>query len=95
MNKDDNKTLRTRYTTQSCVIVADRDGVKKYVSKNFPNLFQYTVKLEDARQFKDAYEAHGFIDSFRDSKFNIINPQVISVTHIHVLNKGEIESERV
>ena len=93
MNKDDNKTLRTKYTTQSCVIVADRDGVKKYVSKNFPSLFQYTVKLEDARQFNDAYKAHGFIDSFKDGKFNIINPQVISVTHTHVLNKGDINSD--
>ena len=93
MSKDDNKTLRTRYTNQSCVIVADRDGVKKYVSKNFPSLFQYTVKLEDAKTFVCFYNAHNFIKSFNGSKFEIISPQVISVTHTHTLNKGEINNE--
>ena len=91
--KDDNKALRTKYTTQTCVIVADRDGVKKYISKKFPNLFQYTVKLEDAKQFKDAYEAHDFIDSFKGWKFDIINPQVISVTQTHMLNKMEMNND--
>lgn len=90
---DDNKTLRNRYTTQSYVIVADRDGVKKYVSKNFPNLFQYTVKLEDAKTFVCFCNAHNFIKSFNGSKFEILNPQVVSITHTHVLNKGEINSD--
>ena len=89
----DNKVLRTEYKTQSCVIVAERDGVLKYVSKKFPNLFQYTIKLSDAKQFMDAYKAYEFIEAYKykNSKFEIINPQVATVEHSHKLKHIEVK----
>jgi len=87
----DNKALRTEYKTQSCVIVAERDGVLKYISKKFPNLFQYTIKLSDAKQFLDAYKAHEFIEAYKNSKFEIINPQVVTIEHSHKLKYIELK----
>ncbi len=74
-----NKDLRPSFKKQYCVIVAKRDGVLKYVSKKFPNLFLYTVKLEDAKSFQDVYEASDFIKQFKDSKYEIEEPQIIDV----------------
>lgn len=87
-NKINNKTLRTQYKTYNCVIVAKHDGVTKYISKSFPNLFQYTVKLQDAYVFKCAYDAETFIEYFCDTKFKIIDPKIIVVIHTHKLDSN-------
>lgn len=47
----DNRTLEKESNSSFYVIVADRDGVKKYVSRDFPRPFQYTVKISKAQRF--------------------------------------------
>ena len=46
------------------VIEAGRDHVRKYVSKGFPRVFQYTVKLSKARRFETEERAMEFIRGF-------------------------------
>lgn len=61
------------------VIVAERDGVKKYVSRDFPRLFQYTIKISKARRFNTKEKAHEFVDQFKSYREPINNPEVKEV----------------
>ena len=86
---DDNKTLRTKnISNNTYVIVATRDGVDKYVSKDFPQPFQYTVKLEKAKSFTSIDLAKRFLDENEEmglKKNVIINPRIKTVIHTHEL----------
>ena len=60
----DNKTLRTYHSQIKCVIVTKRDGVDKYISKEYfrKHAFQYTIKLNKAMVFEDVYKANRFME---------------------------------
>lgn len=60
----DNKTLRKMETKDSYVIIVMRDGVFKYVSKEYHkhNAFQYTVLLTKALRFRTESQAYKFIE---------------------------------
>ena len=60
---DSNKVLQTNYINSFWVIVADRDGVRKYVSKNFPKTFPYTIKLNKAQVFSTQDQAMRFVNN--------------------------------
>lgn len=77
----DNKRLRTEEESIFYVIVADRDGVKKYVSKTYPKEFAYTVVLKQAEKFHSVAQAESFIRQFNDlGKYVIRNPKVTAVS---------------
>lgn len=72
-----NKELQTKSTHSFYVIIADRDGVRKYISKSFPNLFQYTISLSKAQRFDSVERADQFIEGFNDyGKYVIENPEI-------------------
>ena len=73
------------------VIEAGRDHVRKYVSKDFPRVFQYTVKLSKARRFETEERAMEFIRGFNDfGKFTIVQPVVKKVCRtFSVVQEGE------
>lgn len=77
---ESNKVLQTENINSFFVIIADRDGVKKYISKAFPRLFQYTIKLNQAQRFDTEEQANKFITGFNDyGKYVIDNPEVRTV----------------
>lgn len=71
-----NRDLRTTYENISYVIVADRDGCRKYVSRHFPGLFQYTVKLDQAKRFRCTEDAEKFLEWYSSSPSHIVNPVI-------------------
>lgn len=73
------------------VIEAERNRVRKYVSKDFPRVFQYTVKLSKARRFETEERAMEFIRGFNDyGKFAIVQPVVRKVCRtFSVVQEGE------
>lgn len=83
---DSNKILHTEEVGNFFVIIADRDGVRKYVSKAFPRLFQYTIKLSQAQRFNTEEQAFKFINGFNDyGKYVIYNPEIKKVERIFKL----------
>lgn len=71
------RPLETRSVHTFYVIAADRDGMRKYISKDFPRLFQYTIKISKARRFQTEEQAKNFIRSFNEyGKYIIKNPVV-------------------
>lgn len=68
-----NRDLRTTYQSTSYVIVVDRDGVRKYISKDFPRDFAYTIKLDKAKRFHRIEDAEVFIEDFH---LDCINPVI-------------------
>lgn len=76
----DNRTLETESVSSFFVIVADRDGSRKYVSKAFPRIFQYTIKINQAQRFNNEEQANKFITGFNDyGKYIIENPEIKKV----------------
>lgn len=59
------------------VIEADRDGQRKYVNKNFPNIFQYTKKVLQAQRFYSEERAMKFIEDFNSGERYIIENPII------------------
>lgn len=75
MNKLERESVSYFY-----VIEADRDGQRKYVNKNFPNIFQYTKKILQAQRFYSEERALQFIDDFNSvGRYVIENPTVKKV----------------
>lgn len=60
----DNKELRKNSENHFYVVIAKRDGVKKYVSRKHPNLFSYTVKLNEAMRFPNKDKANEYADFY-------------------------------
>jgi len=58
----DNRELRKNSERYFYVIIVKRDGVYKYVSRKYPNLFQYTVKLNESMRFSSEDAAQRFIE---------------------------------
>lgn len=56
---DDNKALRTTHSSTQYVITTKREGVTKYVSRDYlkKHSFHYTVKLNQAKRFQDRKQA--------------------------------------
>lgn len=70
----DNKKLQTEYISSHYVIIADRDGTRKYISRDFPRTFPFTIKLNKAKKFKSQQKAEIFIDKFNlNGKYPINN----------------------
>jgi hypothetical protein len=77
---DNNKILQTENINSFFVIVADRDGVRKYISRTFPRVFQYTIKLNQVQRFNTEEQANKFIKGFNDyGKYVIENPKIRKV----------------
>lgn len=73
----DNRSLEKESIGSFYVIIADRDGVKKYISRSFPKPFQYTVKINKARRFNTEEQAWGYINNFNEfGRYSIVNPEV-------------------
>lgn len=84
----DNRTLEKESNSSFYVIVADRDGVKKYVSRYFPRPFQYTVKISKAKRFYTKDKAQDFIDGFNEyGKYLIANPEIKEVIRRFILSE--------
>lgn len=83
-----NKAIEKESISTFYIIVAERDGIKKYVSRDFPRLFQYTVKISKARRFNTVEKAYEFIDDFNNyGKYFIINPEVKKVIRKFILEE--------
>lgn len=75
-----NKALETESVNTFYVITADRDGIRKYISRDFPRLFQYTVKISKARRFHTEEQAQDFLNGFnRYGKYTILNPEITKI----------------
>lgn len=73
----DNRTLERESIGSFYVIIADRNGVKKYISRAFPKPFQYTVKINKARRFNIEEQAWEYINNFNEfGRYSIVNPEV-------------------
>lgn len=84
----DNRILEKESNSSFYVIVADRDGVKKYVSRDFPRPFQYTVKISKAHRFYTKDKAQDFIDGFNEcGKYLIVNPKIKEVIRQFILSE--------
>lgn len=76
----DNRTLEKEGVSCFYVIIADRDGVKKYISRSFPKPFQYTVKINKARRFNTEEQAWEYIDNFNEfGRYYIVDSEVKKV----------------
>ena len=65
------------------IIEADRDGERKYISKSFPRVFQYTKKILKAQRFNTEELALRFVDNFNNvGKYVIVNPEVKKVRRV-------------
>lgn len=65
------------------VVVADSCGKRKYVSRDFPKTFLYTVKLTRSQRFTSKEQAQNFIDGFNEyGKYPIQNPEIKEVARI-------------
>ena len=54
---DDNKTLRTSHTSKQFVITIARNGVCKYIDRNFSKNMNCTVCLNRAKRFQSEKQA--------------------------------------
>lgn len=63
-NELTNKTLRTRHSYQKCVLLVQKDGVVKYISKGYgrKNCWSHTVLLNKAMMFDSVYAAENFAE---------------------------------
>lgn len=65
------------------IIEADRNGERKYVSKSFPRMFQYSKKILNAQRFYSEERALQFIEDFNNVGCYIIsNPIVKKVKRV-------------
>lgn len=53
----DNKTLRTRHESRQFVITIMRDGIRKYVSRDWSKHLNCTVLLNRAKRFQSEKQA--------------------------------------
>ncbi|HBF77165.1 MULTISPECIES: hypothetical protein [Clostridium] len=59
----DNKTIETEKTSIFYIILVKRDGVKKFISKDYLSCFPCTVLLNKAKRFYTEQKAQNFIDN--------------------------------
>lgn len=74
------------------VIEAERDGIRKYVSREFPHTFPYTVMLQKARRFGSAKIAQRFVDDFNETnRYPIKNARIVPVRMRYRVEEGKSE----
>lgn len=85
--------LETESEKRFYIIEADRDGMRKYVSMDFPRVFQYTLKISHARRFPTRERAQEFINGFNDfGRYTIDSPAIRKVTRTFgITQEGEKE----
>lgn len=61
-----NKSIETKYYNNYFVITTIRDGVLKYISKDWykKHAWHYTIKLHKARKFRNIEMAKRFMNEF-------------------------------
>lgn len=64
------------------IIEVDRDGERKYISKDFPKLFMYSKKILKAKRFYSEESALEFINNFNNGRYNISNPIIKQVKRV-------------
>ncbi len=75
--------LERENTSYFYIIEADRDGERKYVSKNFPRSFQYSKKILNAQRFYSEERALQFIEDINSvGRYFILNPRVKRVERV-------------
>lgn len=75
--------LERENTSYFYIIEADRDGERKYVSKSFPKIFQYSKKILKAQRFYSEERALQFIEDFNSvGRYVILNPTVKKVKRV-------------
>lgn len=75
--------LEREHVSYFYIIEADRDGERKYISKSFPRIFQYSRKILKAHRFYSKEQALQFIEDFnRVGRYVISNPTVKMVKRI-------------
>lgn len=79
-----NKEIQKESEHTFFVVEADRDGVRKYVSRDFPRTFPYTVNLSKAERFDSAEAAQRFVDRFNGDggRYPIVNARIVPVSRI-------------
>lgn len=83
-----NKDLRSKYNTVKYVLLVEKDGVQKYISREYcrKNSYKYTVLLNKAMLFDTMGCANNFAE-----KNNITNASIESVCiSYNLLNKGVV-----
>lgn len=69
--------------TSFFVVIADSYGKRKFISRNFPRAFSYTMKLAQSQRFDSREKAQKFIDGFNGyGKYPILNPEIREVIRI-------------
>lgn len=72
--------------TSFFVVIADSYGKRKFVSRDFPRTFSYTMKLAQSQRFESREKAQKFIDGFNGyGKYPILNPEIREVIRIFKL----------
>lgn len=75
--------LERENTSYFYIIEADRDGERKYVSKSFPKIFQYSKKILKAQRFYSEERALQFIEDFNSGgRYVISNPTVKKIKRV-------------
>ena len=75
--------LEKESETSFFVVVADSYGKRKFVSRDFPKTFPYTITLSKCQRFDSREKAQKFIDSFNEyGKYPIQNPEIKEVVRI-------------
>lgn len=67
MNKcKDNKSIQLNNTDVKYVIITERDGIWKYISKDYgyKHKFHFSVKMNKAKRFDSISSAEYFIDYY-------------------------------
>ena len=79
-----NKEIQKESMHMFYVIEADRDGVRKYVSRAFPRTFPYTVNLSKAERFDSAEVAQRFVNRFNGGggRYPIVNARIVPASRI-------------
>lgn len=84
-----NTNLERTSTSYFYIIEADRDGIRKYVSRAFPRLWQYTPKISKAQHFQTEELASHFIEGFNNyGKYLIANPVIKKVRRNFTVEEG-------
>lgn len=78
---DDNKTLRTSHESMQYVIIVKRDGVNKYLCRDYMKkyAFQYTVCLNKAKRFQSETQAEKAIEWLSNEDITRVVPVLVEL----------------
>lgn len=75
----DNKTLRTRHESRQFVITIMRDGVRKYISREWRKIPNCTVLLNRAKRFQSEKQARKYVLAFGIEEEYEIVPLIVEM----------------